>query len=128
MQITPTTIIRTASNYQGLTAGAVNHETYRYKRTFCGCFGVCPELAAELWNMLDDADPMSDIRWVTYFLATLMFLRTYTVTAVLAMIFMKDEKAIRHWVDHHKYRDLTTYMLHPTITAAPNQMGEQTDE
>ncbi|CAB9517840.1 unknown protein [Seminavis robusta] len=98
MQITPTTIIRTASIYQGLTARAVNHEAYRYQRTFRGCFGVCPELAAELWNMLDDEDPLSDIRWVTYFLATLMFLRTYTVTAVLAMIFMKDEKTIRHWV------------------------------
>ncbi|CAB9519649.1 unknown protein [Seminavis robusta] len=154
MQITPTTIIRTASIYQGLTARAVNHEAYRYQRTFRGCFGVCPELAAELWNMLDDADPMSDIRWVTYFLATLMFLRTYTVTAVLAMIFMKDEKTIRHWVwvfiekiatldlvcdDQasafsflhcrlHKYKDLTMYMLQSTITAAPDQMGEQTDE
>ncbi|CAB9531945.1 unknown protein (Partial), partial [Seminavis robusta] len=123
---------------------------------FRGCFGLAPHLAAELWNMLDDEDPLSDIRWVTYFLATLMFLRTYTVTAVLAMIFMKDEKTIRHWVwvfiekiatldlvrDNqasastfsflhcrlHKYRDLTMYMLQSTITAAPDQMGEQTDE
>ncbi|CAB9530981.1 unknown protein [Seminavis robusta] len=98
MQITADTIIRTASLYQGLTARAVDHETYRYNRTFRGCFGLAPHLAAELWNMLDDEDPLSDIRWVTYFLATLMFLRTYTVTAVLAMIFMKDEKTIRHWV------------------------------
>ncbi|CAB9515868.1 unknown protein [Seminavis robusta] len=149
MQITPDTIIRTASNYQGLTARAVNHETYRYNRTFRGCFGVAPHLAAELWNMLDDADPMSDIRWVTYFLATLMFLRTYTVTPVLAMIFMKDEKTIRHWVwvfieklatldlvrqapfihcRLHKYKDLTMYMLQSTITAAPDQMGVPTNE
>ncbi|CAB9519620.1 unknown protein [Seminavis robusta] len=134
----------------GLTARAVNHETYRYNRTFRGCFGVAPHLAAELWNMLDDADPMSDIRWVTYFLATLMFLRTYTVTPVLAMIFMKDEKTIRHWVwvfieklatldlvrqapfIHRRlqFKELTMYMLHSSTTAAPDpdQMGEQTDE
>ncbi|CAB9523220.1 unknown protein [Seminavis robusta] len=154
MQITADTVIRTASIYQGLTARAVDHETYRYHRTFRGCFGVCPELAAELWNMLDDADPMSDIRWVTYFLATLMFLRTYTVTAVLAMIFMKDEKTIRHWVwvfiekiatldlvsDEqefafffifihrrlHQQRALTMYMLLHSNTTPPDQMGVPT--
>ncbi|CAB9530826.1 unknown protein [Seminavis robusta] len=153
MQITADTIIRTASIYQGLTARAVNHEAYRYQRTFRGCFGVAPHLAAELWNMLDDEDPLSDIRWVSYFLATLMFLRTYTVTAVLAMIFMKDEKTIRHWVwvfiekiasldlvSHeqaffftfinrrlHQQRALTMYMLQSNTTP-PDQMGVPTDE
>ena len=78
---------------------AVENSTRRtYDRYFRSEFGVPLIVAVRLWNRVDRDVAELDCSYAVYYLATLVFLRSYPTVDRLANAIGRDEKTVRFWV------------------------------
>ena len=75
-----------------------NRSASEQKKTWSAFFGTTPEVAAELWNKIDQVANIPDGTQPKYLLWALLFLRKYNNERDNCQIVgIQDEKTFRHW-------------------------------